>query len=102
MLFPLRFVVAYVLERTKHLIGKVLWLIRTTASRTWQGVARLFGHRVVYLSDAKSISMLSIPLLEHLKQAASERKSSSDMRGRSWSRFSGFQDEPGWRFVSST
>ncbi len=72
MLFPLRFVVVYVLERTKRLIGKVLWLIKTAAFRIWQGVARLFGHRVVYLSDVKNISMLGIPVLKRLKQAAAE------------------------------
>lgn len=72
MLFPLRFLVVFVLRGFKRLIGKVLQLIKTAAFRIWQGVARLFGRRVVYLSDVKRISMLGMPVLKRLKQAAAE------------------------------
>lgn len=46
--------------------------IATLFLRVVQAGARLFGHRLVLMSDVRKISMLSVPVLKRLKQVAAE------------------------------
>ncbi len=71
-LYPARAVVVFVWMRSAWRIKLALNLAKTAAFRVWQGGARLFGLRVYFLSDVKKISMLSVPVLKRLRQAAAE------------------------------
>ena len=59
-------------SRVVRRFGHALTFIRTLAFRVMQGAARLFGQRVVLLSDVGKISMLGVPVLKRLRQAAAE------------------------------
>jgi hypothetical protein len=72
LLYPLRRIVAYVWAQAIRLPGTLFHLTRLAIFRSWQGVARLFGHRVVFLYDVRKISMLNVPVLKRLRRAAAK------------------------------
>jgi hypothetical protein len=71
-LFPLRFAFHYIRSRAVWRLKLAGSFIATHCFRVVQAGARLFGHRLVLMSDVKKISMLSVPVLKRLKQVAAE------------------------------
>ena len=72
LLYPLRRLGFYVWRQGFRLPGTLFHQARLAIFRSWQGVASLFGHRVVFLYDVKKISMLSVPVLKRLRRAAAK------------------------------